>query len=413
MSIKNRTARLPRAGVIRLGTPKTASSPGRNLDHFRIDTAAFPPEMIAQSVGHEPKELRIKFPNVNREDPERSASFIFDASYKAYKNGSLFCKGDGETAVRAIAKNKIETIQCPCEHLTGKNQICKQRAELRVILCDLPFMGYFQIGTSSWNSINSIQGMIDMYRNLLGDNFWTTEFILYKEAAMMQGHRQYLLRLKIAPEFVSTLPIGSAVTASMVFEDDADDEPDETPPEPSESSENKKQEPQDQAVKSDAPEPPPSPSAPTASVDQEPPARSVGELKKPEDAKSADAPPESSDTATQAPLQEDPSASVKTASPSRAITPQRRSKEAHLRNALRKFGPYMPEKTDDINKILYEFVDGMTIEEIPDKDISSILNVVNEAIRMAENGEKQQKLIAKEEGKQQGFVDFDSEDIPF
>jgi len=388
MTIKNRTARLPRAGVIRLGTQKTASSPGRNVDYFRIDTASFPPEVIEQALGTEPKELRIRFPNVNREDPERSASFIFDASYKAYKNGSLFCKGDGETAVRAMAKNKIETVQCPCEYLTGKNQICKQRADLRVILCDLPFMGYFQIGTSSWNSINSIQGMIDMYRNLLGERFWTTEFVLYKETAMMQGHRQYLLRLKIAPEFVSSLPTGGSVTASMVFEDDADDEPED---ESCQTTESSVQTAPEQTIEMQwAASVPSSSSATDASGPKETPAQPTGEPEEP--VKTVDAPPESISTDPIPPLPEEPSASVKTASPSRTVTPQRRSKEAHLRNAVRRYGQLTKSASQEPNEILSEFVDGLAIETIPDNDISGILNVVNEAIKMAENGETQQKI---------------------
>ncbi len=381
MSIKNRVARLPRAGVIRLGSKKTETSPGRNLEYFRIDTATFTQEAIDEALGKNPKELRIKFPNVNRENPDVSAAFIFDASYKAYKNASLFCKGDGETAVRAIAKNKIETVSCPCEFLTGKNQICKQRADLRVILCDLPFMGYFQIGTSSWNSINSIQGMIDMYRNILGDTFWTTEFILYKETAMMQGHRQYLLRLKIAPEFISILPTGSAVTASMVFEDDADDEPDpeqeETPEQPAQT----------------APEPTMQP------VKQETPAQTTGESKAP--AKAANVPPKSTSTDPTPPSQDEPSQSVQTASPSREITPQRRSKEAHIRNALRRYGE-LTKSEQTIVELLKEFCD-KPIEELDDKDLSPILSVITEACKMAENGEKQLKTN----------LDFEEDDIQY
>lgn len=225
MAIKNMTTRIPRAGKIRLGSKKGANSPGRNLNYFRVDTVLFDETTLKERLGENPTELRIKFPRIDKNNEKRSMEFIFDASYKAYKQGKMFCKGDGETAIRSIAKGNQEEVPCTCEYLTGRQPLCKQRGELKVILCNLPFLGYFEIGTSSWNSITSIQSVIDTYKEVLGDKFWITEFILFKEEAMLQGHKQYIMRMKIASDFIKMMPTGSEVNAVMMFEDEEQDEP--------------------------------------------------------------------------------------------------------------------------------------------------------------------------------------------
>ncbi len=222
--IKNMTTRLPRAGKIRLGSKKGANSPGRNLSYFRVESTYFDDATLKEKLGEQPTELRIKFPRIDKANNAKSLDYVFDASYKAYKQAQLFCKGDGESAMRAVAKGKLEQVTCTCDFLTGKQPICKQRGELKVVLSALPFMGYFEIGTTSWNSINSIQSVIDTYAQMLGDKFWVTEFVLFKEETFLSGHKQYIMRMKISPEYVNMLPTGSEINSVMMFEDEDGEE---------------------------------------------------------------------------------------------------------------------------------------------------------------------------------------------
>lgn len=359
MAIKNMVARIPRAGKVKLGGKKGVNSPGRNLNHFRIETTQFEDFFIKERLGENPSELRIKFPRTNREDEQKSQDFIFDASYKAYKGGKLFCKGDGETAMRAIAKGNLEQVSCTCEYLTGKNPICKQRGELRVILCDLPFLGYFEIGTSSWNSINSIQSVIETYKEVLGDKFWITEFILFKEETMMQGHKQYIMRMRVASDFVKMMPTGSEVNAVMMFEEEEEhqEQPaDELPPEPA----------SETAVTETAPAPEPEAQPEPQSVEETPSVANtqtqdeaeyfssddelppVGDELPPEPKSSSPAPaPEPSPAPAPAeptpppveeapPVQETPKAAASEPE-KRNITPQRRMKEQRVINALNNY----------------------------------------------------------------------------
>lgn len=361
MAIKNMVARIPRAGKVKLGGKKGANSPGRNLSHFRIETNQFEDFFIKERLGENPSELRIKFPRSDRNDEQKSQDFIFDASYKAYKNGKLFCKGDGEVAMRALAKGNLEQVPCTCELLTGKQPICKQRGELRVILCDLPFLGYFEIGTSSWNSINSIDSVIETYKQVLGEKFWITEFILFKEETMMQGHRQYIMRMRVASDFVKMMPTGSEVNAVMMFEEEEEhqEQPaDELPPEPT----------PDTAVSETAPAPEPEAQPEPQSVEQpervadtqtqdeaeyfssddgmppmqdelppEPQSSSPSPAPEPSPAP-AEPEPTPPPVEEAPPVQEAPKAAAPAPEPEkRNITPQRRMKEQRVINALNNY----------------------------------------------------------------------------
>lgn len=419
MAIKNMVARIPRAGKVKLGGKKGANSPGRNLSYFRIETTQFEDFFIREKLGENPNELRIKFPRIDRNDESKSQDFVFDASYKAYKAGKLFCKGDGETAMRAIAKGNLEQVPCTCELLTGKNPICKQRGELRVILCDLPFLGYFEIGTSSWNSINSIQSVIETYKEVLGDKFWITEFILFKEETMMQGHKQYIMRMRVASDFVKMMPTGSEVNAVMMFEDEEEHQElsEETPPEPT----------ADTAQTETAPAPEPQKPVETkpepqsveqpervadtqtqdeaeyfSSDDGMPPVED--ELPPVSESRSSAPPPESSNPPAQAeptpppveeapPIQEAPKAAAPAPEPEkRNITPQRRMKEQRVINALNNYKKEGGFNSDTVDTLCIALgkdsgkYPAKPIAELSEAELSPALAVALDAFERAKKG---------------------------
>ena len=412
MSIKNMVARIPRAGIVRLGTPKSENAPGRNVSWFRIESPYFTPEQITEALGDKPTELRIKFPKVDRNDNQKSLEYIFDASYKAYKNGTLFCKGDGESATRAIAKGKLIQVECTCELLSGSKPICKQRGEMKVALSHLPFMGYFQISTTSWNSINSIQSVIDMYYQVLGEKFWITEFILFKEEMFISGRKQYITRLKVANEFISQLPRGCELNAHMMFEDDEPEYADSHEPLDNVKPENDKtayeelqelenadeaSEPLDDSEKesdvsdkghsdvgqSESEEPdtneklPPLEELPPV----EEPKKAAPPAKKPPVTSAAS--PEKSDTTETA----KPYASATPASPSeKAVTPARRMKEQRLLVALanyKKLGNFPEEPLQLLQYFPFDNpCQAKSIDELSEQDIQSILGHVVDAVKL-------------------------------
>jgi hypothetical protein len=434
MAIKNRTIGIPRAGIIRLGSPKGQNSPGRNLNYFRFDTEYFTPEQLEKAMGSkEPKEMRIKFPRIDKDDEKRSLDFIFDASYKAYKSGSLFCKGDGESAMRAVKKGELEQVACTCSLLTGNNPICKQRGDLKVIITNLPFLGFFHLGTSSWNSINSIESVIDMYYKLLGEKFWMTEFILFKEEAMLKGHRQYVMRLKVAPEFIAHLPTGGDVPAMMMFEDDEEQAPEiQLPPEnDSGTSQAAVNEPEPEAETSEpetvqttleedttSESPPPDmlfpdegtppndmPDLPSSEVPAEPTEQNTEAAvpTTPVDEPAAEAVPSTPsepEPPVETPVQPNTSDAPRV---DRVATPQRRSKEAQLKLVCKEFArmaneigksnweageqkePFVPGfAEDDPNAVLAHFAGGRTIEDLADSDVTRYIGEIRDSDKALE-----------------------------
>lgn len=206
--IKNmRNSTIPKAGTVYLGAPKGEKMPGRNQPHFRIESSFFSKEELEAVYGKEPKKLDIFFPKV-------STDWIFESSYKYFHQGKLFCFGDGEKATRGLKADAHE-VPCTCEKL-GAEGGCKQRGEMRFALADMPFAGFFQVTTTSWESISQMESVLKMYQNMLGEQFWTIKFVLYKEEKIMGGRRQYILRMAIHEDYRKLLPKGINLVQSIL-----------------------------------------------------------------------------------------------------------------------------------------------------------------------------------------------------
>jgi len=161
--------RLPRQGKIRLGIKEEGNgyeqpSP---TDYFVC------PDEVKKVFGEKPKELRIMFPT---EDSEQWASQYL----RCYsENGSLLCRGDGETALARVetinreTDSKTETIskllempcnpaRCPC-HQQG---YCRRVMNLQFLLPDCPGFGVYQLDTSSYHSMKNINSTIAFLRGI-------------------------------------------------------------------------------------------------------------------------------------------------------------------------------------------------------------------------------------------------------
>lgn len=164
--------RIPRLGKIHLGV-KAISGKGaeypKATDHFVV------PEEVAAVYGPRPTEIEIMFPV---EDPE-----IFAQQWlRAYSlSQGLVCIGDGLEAHRkvdvetgALADHKTnqwewkditcDAQECP-EYQTKR---CRRVMNLQFLLPRVPGLGVYQIDTSSFYSIVSINSMIKMLKGMLG-----------------------------------------------------------------------------------------------------------------------------------------------------------------------------------------------------------------------------------------------------
>lgn len=399
MAIKNLRIKVPQAGSIRLGTPKTEYAPGKNVPYFRIEVKpgadiVLNDELMQKVYGEKPEKLRIYFPRKDPHDSQASFNFIFDSNYKAFKGGRVCCVGDGEKALRGVSSKEIQEVSCTCEWLTGAKPICKQRGELRVGLVDVPFVGYFQIATTSWNSIASISAVLDMYFTQLGEKFWTTKFVLYKEPAMLQGKPQYLVKLMIDPEDAKNLPTTFGAMNNMVFEDDDW----ELPP------------PAEDVVKPDAPIAHKAEKSAeyfssedllddsdipdlgqedmgiplTPAVSAEPENEPLYEGPKPQSASPAPAP---QPTPTPAPAEDKPPAS---AEPVRDIDPRRRMAEIRLRAVVNDYRKVQVKVTPDAfagvetADAVVSLFTGKEIHQLTDAEVQSELGKFNQLLKELE-----------------------------
>lgn len=166
--------RLPRQGKIRLGYMKPGKA-GKKEYPFECGFFILDPEVdegqeivkeFARLYGEQPTSIDIMFPV---ESPE----VVFPQWYKKYKkfggSGLLTCKGDGEVALR-LTKEKGMT-EYPCKGDNCEEYLlhqCKRVGTLQVMLPELPGIGVWQINTTSWNSIVSLNSAMPFVKDLCG-----------------------------------------------------------------------------------------------------------------------------------------------------------------------------------------------------------------------------------------------------
>lgn len=157
--------RLPRIGKIHLGVKNTSDKSGgiypTQTDYFVIEDKNTPKEIIQkikEIYGERPQHLDIYFFSDNIED-------IFPQYLKRYSKGQLLCKGNGETA-QSIDPKTGEAKEIPCLYKNCpyyQQKLCKTIGHLKFCIQGIPG-GFFQIDTSSKNSIIQINTAIDMIK---------------------------------------------------------------------------------------------------------------------------------------------------------------------------------------------------------------------------------------------------------
>lgn len=177
-----RKPKMPRLGIIRLGTRETGSKDGREYtypqasDHFELRDA----EAVAKVYGDKCTVLDPIIIPVEDEDT------VAAHYYRMYSgNQKLLCIGDNIQASRWVdadvlektgdlapakydAKNPVwkDGIQCPCPFLESGQ--CRESLYFRFSLPNVPGVGVWQLRTNSPNSIQALQGCMALVRAIAG-----------------------------------------------------------------------------------------------------------------------------------------------------------------------------------------------------------------------------------------------------
>ena len=185
--------RLPRLGKIRLGEKKKGERgdyPSK-LDHFSFKDVPW----VAEVYGDNCKEIDIILPVENQDT-------FFSQERKAYRKAGLFCKSsDGDTAVRvrvgvsdgknstapagtvmdpegeahlketgeAVEVGEMFELPCAGEHCSFTDKkMCKPIGRLLFMLPKVQRFGCYEISTTSFNSMMTLNSYIEAIRGTAG-----------------------------------------------------------------------------------------------------------------------------------------------------------------------------------------------------------------------------------------------------
>ncbi len=200
--------RLQRAGKIRGGIKKLSKS-GKE---YPASTEFFVvPDEVAAVVGSQPKKLPIKLPYNTIEQN-------FPQFLKSYKGGTLYCKGDGETASR-LEDGEIKEIECdPNTCPIYQKGECRPVGTLNFFIDGVDSLGVYQFDTSSAANIINLNGAMralkEKFGKMNGVPLW-----LVREKASSNGHTYYRVFIKLRNETEKEPAEG--IAAPEVTEDEA------------------------------------------------------------------------------------------------------------------------------------------------------------------------------------------------
>lgn len=199
MPIKGLTeiVRMTRGGYLRLGKKNEQRGYPEKSDHFIADfegdedTEA----LFYRLYGDKPKRISIAFPS---NDPD----VFFPQWFKAYGKGTgLKCRGDGETAMRAMGNGVMQEFPCVGPELCefAKANSCKRQGSIQFFIKGLPGIQVRQINTTSWNSIVNLNSGIAFLSMLRGGKIagvWV-DLLLTPQQAQANGKAVNIFVLKL------------------------------------------------------------------------------------------------------------------------------------------------------------------------------------------------------------------------
>lgn len=156
IGLTDRAASFPLLGRIRKGDPKTsANKPGADTNRFRLDAKGN--EAIATAFtaayGPTPERLPVMLPYATADEN-------LSAWLEEWAAGGLKRRCDGVSIAIEMDGDSYVQNPGPCVRALGGECGCKEAGKLAVVLPDLPFLGYFELVTSSkWDILELSQNL--------------------------------------------------------------------------------------------------------------------------------------------------------------------------------------------------------------------------------------------------------------
>ena len=156
IGLTDRAASFPLLGRIRKGDPKiSANKPGADTNRFRLDAKGN--EAIASAFtaayGPTPERLPVMLPYATADEN-------LSAWMEEWAAGGLKRRCDGVSISMEMDGDSYRPNPGACLRVMGGECGCKEAGKLAIVLPDLPFLGYFELVTSSkWDIIELSQNL--------------------------------------------------------------------------------------------------------------------------------------------------------------------------------------------------------------------------------------------------------------
>lgn len=155
IGLTDRAASFPLLGRIRKGDPKVGNKPGADTNRFRLDAKGNESiaTAFAAAYGPTPERLPVLLPYATADEN-------LSAWMEEWAAGGLKRRCDGANIQMEMDGDSYIRTPGPCIRAMGGECGCKEAGKLAIVLPDLPFLGYFELVTSSkWDIIELSQNL--------------------------------------------------------------------------------------------------------------------------------------------------------------------------------------------------------------------------------------------------------------
>ncbi|MGC9100052.1 MAG: hypothetical protein ACP5HC_02140 [Caldisericum sp.] len=156
-------------------------------------------ETIAKKTNQDPNKL-TRIPILF---PFNTPRLNFQIWFVSYRDGMLYCRGDGKVAQR-YEKGKIEIVECPCERLDYDErnpEKCRPYGRLNCLIRDAKYFGgVWVFRTRSLRSIETILRELEymyytMFKGVLSGVVFL--LVLNREPVLVEGKLQYIYTVSL------------------------------------------------------------------------------------------------------------------------------------------------------------------------------------------------------------------------